>query len=762
MAEYSIIGKSLPRVDAVVKVTGDAKYTADMILPGMLYGKLLRSPYPHARILNIDVSKAQKLPGVRAVITGKDTPGKKFGRYQDDQLVFVDQLALAIDKVRYIGDEVAAVAAVDEDTAQEALDLIEVEYEELPAVFDPEEAMKPGAPQIHDHAENNVGLVLLRHFGDVEKGFAESDHIFEDRFVTQGVTHLALEPHAALADFDAAGKLTIWSSNQNPFPDRAQLARALDLPEGRIRVIKPHVGGGFVGKVEPLSHDVCSALLAMKTGRPVMIVLTREEVFTATRQRHPMIVTLKTGVRNDGLVMAKECKIIADTGAYYGVGPNVLATHGTILTLLYRTPNVKYEGNLVFTNKQVCGAQRGYGNPQIRFADEQQMDIIAEALAIDPEELRIRNAVQSGDITPIKSRIVSCGYTECLRKAMEKTGSAQKRGKLPANQGIGIAGTGMSSGSKTYNKPFSSGALVELQEDGTVSLFSGGSDIGQGLNTIMAQITAELLGIGLEEIKITVADTDFTPWDQGTSSSRATMFAGNAAKLAAADARRQLFEAAAEMLEASPEDLDARERKIFVKGSPGKAISFVDAVRAYRSKKKQPLLGRGYYDPDVERPSPDGEGNISPSYSFGCDVAEVLVDPETGQVKVSKITAAHDCGFALNPMAVEGQIEGALHMGLGYALMEEFFREDGQTLNPTFLNHRMLTALDMPEIESLIVEPVDPNGPFGAKEIGEGTLVPTAAAIAHAVYDATGVRIKELPLTPERVLKALGEKGGKR
>jgi len=761
MDKYSVIGKSVPRVDAVVKVTGDAKYTADLVLPGMLYGKILRSPYPHAKILNIDASKAKKLPGVRAVIAGQDTPGKKFGRYQDDQLVFVDQLALAIDKVRYIGDEVAAVAAIDEDTAQEALDLIEVEYEELPAVFDPEEAMKPGAPRLHDHAENNVGLVLLRHFGDVEKGFAESDRIFEDRFVTQGVTHLALEPHAALANFDAAGKLTVWSSNQNPFPDRAQLARALDMPEGRIRVIKPHVGGGFGGKVEPLSHDVCAALLAMKTGRPVMIVLTREEVFTATRQRHPMIVNLKTGVRMDGTVMAKECKIIADTGAYYGVGPNVLATHGTILTLLYRTPNVKYEGILVFTNKQVCGAQRGYGNPQIRFADEQQMDMIAEALAMDPEELRIRNAVQSGDITPIRSRIVSCGYTECLQKAMAKTGCVQKRGNLPANQGIGIAGTGMSSGSKTYNKPFSSGALVELQEDGSVSLFSGGSDIGQGLNTIMAQITAELLGIGLEEIKITVADTEFTPWDQGTSSSRATMFAGNAAKLAAADARRQLFEAAAEILEASPEDLDARERKIFVKGSPGKAIPFVDAVRAYRAKRKQPLLGRGYYDPDVERPSPDGEGNISPSYSFGCDVAEVQVDTETGQVKVSKITAAHDCGFALNPMAVEGQIEGALHMGIGYALTEEFFREEGLTLNPTFLNHRMLTALDMPEIESLIVEPVDPNGPFGAKEIGEGTLVPTAAAIANAVYDAIGVRIKELPLTPERVLTALEKKGGR-
>ncbi|HLA28755.1 MAG TPA: molybdopterin cofactor-binding domain-containing protein [Syntrophales bacterium] len=760
MEKYSVIGKSLPRVDAVVKVTGDAKYTADMMLPGMLYGKILRSPHPHAKILNIDVSKAKRLPGVRAVITGNDTPGKTFGRYQDDPLrqQFVDQYALAIDKVRYIGDEVAAVAAIDEDTAEEALDLIDVEYEELPAVFDPEEAMKPGAPRIHDHAEHNVGLILPRHFGDVEKGFKESDHIFEDRFVTQGVTHCALEPHAVLASFDPAGKLTVWSSNQNPFPDRAQLARALDMPEGRVRIIKPHVGGGFGGKVELLSHDVCSSLLSMKTGRPVMIVLTREEVFNATRQRHPMIIKLKTGVKSDGTLMAKECTIISDTGAYYALGPNVMAVTGYVFMLIYRVPNVRYEANLVFTNKQVCGAQRGYGNPQIRFADDSQMDMIAEALAIDPVELRLKNAAQPGDITSMGARITSCGFTECLQKVMERTGWRDKRGKLPGNQGIGMAGQGMVSGAKTYDRPFSSGALVELQEDGTIILFTGGADIGQGLNTVLSQITAEVLGVGIEDIRIVAADTEITPWDQGTSSSRATMFAGNAVKLAASDARRQLFEAVAERLEANPEDLEARDRKIFVKGSPEKGISFSDAVLAIRLNKKQPLLGRGYYDPDVERPSPTGKGNVSPSYSFGADVAEVEVDTETGRVKVSKITGAHDCGFALNPMAVDGQVEGATHMGVGYVLTEGFFREEGQTLNSSFLGHKMLTALDMPEVESMIVEPIDPQGPFGAKEVGEGTSVATAPAIANAIYDAIGVRIKDLPITPEKILKALEEK----
>ncbi len=759
MKEYSVIGKRLPRVDGIVKATGEAKYTADMVLPGMLYGKILRSPHPHARILNIDISKAKKLPGVRAVITGKDTPGKKYGRYQDDRPDLLDEYALAMDKVRYIGDEVAAVAAIDEDTAEEALDLIDVEYEKLPAVFDPEEAMKPGAPRIHDHAEHNVALKLLRNFGDVEKGFKESDYIFEDTFTTQGQTHCFLEPHAVLASFDQSGKLTVWSSTQNPFPVRAQLARALGMPESRIRVIKPHLGGGFGGKVELLSHDVCSSLLSKKTGRPVKIVLTREEVFNATRQRHPMIMRLKTGVKSDGTLMAKECTNIADTGAYYGLGPTVMAVNFYVLTLIYRVPNISYEGSLVYTNKPVCGAQRGYGGPQIRFADDSQMDMIAEALAIDPVELRLKNAVQPGDITLIKARITSCGFKECLQKVAERTGWRDKRGKLPGNRGIGIAGQGMVSGAKTYKNPFSSGALVEPQEDGTVILFTGASDIGQGLNTVLSQIVAEELGVGIEDVRIVAADTEITPFDQGTSSSRATMFAGNAVRLAAADARRQLFEAVAEKLEANPEDLEARDRKIFVKGSPEKGISFSDAVLASHLEKKQPILGRGYYVPNVERPSPTGEGNISPSYSFSAYVAEVEVDTETGRVKVSRITTAHDCGFAINPMAVEGQIEGGIQMGIGHALSEGFFREEGQTLNPSFLNYGMATSLDMPEIKTIIVETIDPEGPFGAKEAGEGTMIPTNPAIANAVYDAIGVRIKDLPITPEKILKALEDKG---
>jgi len=749
---YSIIGKSFPKPDSIDKVMGSAKYCADITLPGMLWGKILRSPLPHARILTIDTSKAERMIGVKAVITSKDTPKKMCGRYQDLIPELLDEYPIAIEKVRYVGDEVASVAAIDEDTAQEALELIHVEYEPLPAVFDPEEAMKDDAPKIHE-PKDNISLRLFRYFGNVEQGFNEADHIFEDKFTTHGITHCAMETHAALALFDNAGRLTVWLTTQNPFPTRSQLARGLGLEESRIRVIKPHIGGGFGGKVEPLSLDFCASLLSMKTLRPVKICYTRDEVFCSTRQRHPMIIKLKTGVKNDGMLVAKDCTVIADTGAYNGLGPTVMAVNCSMLTALYRTTNIRYQGYLVYTNNPVCGALRGYGNPQIRFADDSQMDIIAHKLGIDPVELRIKNSVKAGDVTPNKLRIMSCGYIECLRKASELGRWGERRKGL---RGIGIAGASMVSGAKTYfNKPFGSGARVEIQEDGSVILFAGGSDIGQGMETVLAQITAEQLGVKFEQVRVISGDTEITPWDTGTSSSRGTMFSGHAAKLAAMQAKEKIKRAAAALMEVDYQDLEIKDGWIYVKGSPDRGISFTQAVKKAMAMEKKAIFGYGYFDPDTEMPDEAGQGNVSPAYSFSAYVAEVDLDRDTGKVRVLSISAAHDCGFAINPMAVQGQIEGAISMGLGYAMGEGFYREKGVTLNPSFLDYKIPTCLDMPEIKTSLVQSLDPNGPFGAKEASEGIKVPVAPALANALWDAAGVRIKDLPITAEKILDAI-------
>jgi 4-hydroxybenzoyl-CoA reductase alpha subunit len=758
MVEYSLIGKRLPKVDGVAQATGEAKYTGDIVLPRMLFGKILRSPYPHALILNIDTGKATKLFGVKAVMTGKDIKRIKVGIVPTHPET-MDEYPLAVDKVRYIGDPIAAVAAIDEEIAEEALDLIKVEYEELPAVFNPEEAMKPGAPIIHEYAKQNIGFKIPMEFGDVEKGFRDSYYVREDRFTTQAVQHCQLEPHTAVSSFDSSGKLTIWDSTQTPWRLQKLLARTLEIPEDKVRVIKPYVGGGFGGKNELFASNFCSAFLSRKTKRPVKVEYSREEVFSATRQRHPTIIDLKTGVKKDGTLLASQCREIADGGAYHSSSPAMLGLAGAMFIATYKIPNVKFNGYIVYTNKSIRGALRGHGAPQMRFAFDSQLDMIAEELGIDPVDIRLKNAFQPGDVAANKFEIGGYGMTECIKKAAEWR---NKKGSLPKNRGIGMSGTAFVCGAPW---PFNvSGATVRVQENGAVTLITGASDIGQGSNSVLCQIAAEELGVGIEDIRITSADTELAPPDPGTFSSRVTTLAGNAVRLAAQDAKKQLFEVAAEKLEANINDLEAKNRQIYVKGSPEKGIRIADVVQgALHAEDAKLILGKGFYSPKIALADiqlmETGGGNLSSSYSAGCQIAEVEVDPDTGMVEVTDFFGAHDIGRALNPSAAEGQYEGGIQMGLGYALSEELvYNQRGLILNPSFLDYGLLTAMDMPKIEISLVETVDTKGPYGAKEAGEGSAIPTAAAIANAIYNAVGVRIKDLPITPEKILEALQQK----
>jgi len=752
--EYSVVGKRLPRIDATVKVTGEAKYTGDMSLPRMLQGKILRSPHPHARILNIDTSRAGRLVGVKAVITGKDTLGRKYGHMPK----FADQTPLAMDKVRYVGDEVAAVAAVDEDVAEEALDLIHVDYEVLPAVFDPIEAMRPEAPKIHD-TESNISVHIPMNCGNVEKGFTQSDYIREDHFETQSVTHCPLEAHSSLASFDPNGNLTIWACKQTPFFTARILARTLGMPESKVRLIKPYVGGGFGGKTEMISGDFCSALLSIKTGMPVKIVYTREEVFTSTRRRHPMMIELKTGVKKDGQIMAVQCKLIADGGAYNSTAPQAIFNAGCLLNLPFRIPNVKYDGYHVYTNKPICGAQRGHGTPQIRFAADCQMDIIAEKLGMDPIEFRLRNAVRPGEITANKLMVTSCGFSQCIEKAAEAVGWKEKKAKSKDGRGLGMGCSSLVSGIN-IGPHIGAGAIVKIHTDGAVTLFTGAADVGQGAETVMAQITAEELGICLEDIRVTAADTELTPFDPGCFSARTTFLSGNAVKAAAMHARQQLLGAAAEELESNPEDLELSNGRIYVKGSPEKGISFRDALKAYqKSGREMPIVGKGFYRIPAEIPNfQTGQGNVSAAYSFGAQVADVELDPDIGKIQIHEMVLAHDGGTSINPMSVEGQLEGSIAAGMGQALTENLIWDEGQALNPSLLDYKLITAIDIPQrVKAIPVETFDPEGPFGAKEAGEGTQISTAQSIANALHDASGVRIKNLPLSPEKILEALGK-----
>ncbi len=756
----NIVGTRVPMLDAGLKVKGAAQFTDDLVLPGMLFGKILRSPLPHARILNIDTSKAEKLSGVKGVVTGRDIPDRQYGIVP----MAKDEYALAKDKVRYIGDDVAAVCAIDPEIAEEALELIDVDYEELPAVFDPREAIKEGAPVIHAGVKNNTSFAINKEFGDVDRAFAESDAVFEDRFYSQAVNHAPLEPHAALAQFDPLnGDLTLWSSTQIPFFLRRNLSNTLQIPESKVRVIKPKVGGGFGQKIDMFAKDFCAAWFAIHLGKPVKFVYEREEVFISTRQRHPMYITVKTGVKKDGTILGQQFQAHADGGAYNSTAPTMIALSCFFLMIPYHIPNLIYEGYHIYTNKPVGGAMRGHGIPQARFAVERQLDMIAGRMGVDPVEIRIKNSIHAGQPHSAGFVINTCGFSESVTRAAESIGWQEKRGKLPLGRGVGLAGASFPSGVSNMSH-ISSGAVVQLGRDGAVNVLSGAADIGQGAETVISQIVAEELGVSLEDIRITAADTGITPLDPGTFGSGVTVRAGNAARLAAMSARNKLFEFIAEKLEANIADLVAENRNIFVKGSPEKGMTFSAALKAYQyADLPMPIVGRGSWMAPASEPTTlfKEDGNFAPNYSFMTQAAEVEVDLQTGRVKLLKMVTAHDCGTPINPMLVEGQLEGSVVGGMGQALYENVIVEKGQVMNPSFLDYGFPTFMEMPEIEAIEVETDDPIGPFGAKEAGEGTQLSPAPAIVNAVYDAIGVDFMELPITPEKILDALEAQKGK-
>ncbi len=750
MSEYRVVGYSLPQIDARERALGLAEFVSDIKLPGMLHGRILRSPYPHARILRIDTSKAKALPGVKAVITAQDTPKIPFGPRTEDWTI------LAVDKVRFIGDEVAAVAAVDEDTAEEALDLIQVEYEEIPAVFDPLEAMKPGAPLIHDKERNILAEFKLTK-GDVDQAFRESDFVHSAHYYTNQVYQAYLEPMACVVQPDTSGKLTFYLATQVPSMTRLPYAKALGLPLEKIRVVVPYYGGGFGGKQETNLHLV-AAVLSQKTMKPVRMVNPRDEDFMAGNPRVPMHIDLKIGVKKDGTLTGKEVRVIGAAGGRAVYSMVIVSTACYRVDSLYHFQNLKTEGLTVYTNTVPTSAMRGFGNAQMTFALESSMDMIAEAIGMDPAELRVKNGLKTGEVSIHGWKIGSSGLTECIRKATEVSNWREKRAQKRSARGIGLACCNHVCGNRAFSREFDGGAgIVRISREGKVLVYHGESDMGQGQKTIFAQIVAEELGIFVDQIEVARVDTDISPFGMGSFATRGTVFGGNGVKAAAADAKRQILQLASEMLEAAPSDLEIREGKIYVKGSPDKSIPFqtVAEISLYK-RGGAPIVGTGFWVPDTVLPDPVTKyGNIAPAYPFACQIAEVEVDTETGQVNVLNFVAAHDVGRAINPQTTEGQIQGGVAQGIGWALMENMVMDKGKVLNPNFRDYVIPGPLDLPPIQSILVEPIDPNGPFGAKGIGEPALNPVPAAVANAIYDAVGVRITELPITPEKILKGL-------
>jgi 4-hydroxybenzoyl-CoA reductase subunit alpha len=681
------------------------------------------------------------------VVTGRDTAGVKYAFANCDP----DKLPLAIDKVRYIGDDVAALAAVDEDTAEEALGLIDLELEELPAVYDPQEAMRPQAPSLHDHVENNFSSNVVVDLGEVEEGFRQAYLVREDTFTTQAVRHAPLETHVALAQYDPSEGLTVWTSTQTPFNVQEDLAVSLQLPRSKVRVIKPPTGGAFGGKTGMDSPDVCAALLAIKTGRPVRVAYSREEEFLVTPRRHPAIIYLRTAVARDGALLARYCRIILDGGAYNRVGDIPLLLSLMYLNLPYAQKGLHYEGYRVYTNKPPSGPMRGFMSPQVHFAQEVQMALLARDLGLDPVEMRLRNALHIGDVTLSGYQILSSAFDHGLEAVAARARDAGAKG-VPRGQGLGCSGflCGAAFRTRPGQEAFSTTTLV-AHPDGFFTLFTGASDVGQGAETTLCQIAAHELGVPIEKVRIVAADTALTPLDMGTYSSRVTMMAGNATLAAAAQVARQLRGTAALKLEANPADLAVAEERIYVRGSPQKGLALSEVIVSCQAAQRgAPVTGQGIFN--TEAPG-------SPTWSFGAQAAEVTVDPETGQAEVSRVVCAHDCGVAINPMAVEGQLEGSVQMGLGFALSEVVAMKGGVTLNPSLLDYKVPTALEMPDIEVVFTEEPDPVGPYGAKEAGEGTVGPTAPAIINAIGEAVGERPRSLPVNPEDLLRAMEAKG---
>jgi len=763
----NVVGKPFRKVDARAKCTGQTKFADDIVLPRMLSCKILRSHEPHALIKNIDVSKALALPGVIAIITGKDLP-ISYGILPVSQ----DEHALCIDKVRFIGDPVAAVAAIDEDVAFDAMNLIEVEYERLNTISSIEEAVLIDEPRIQDYGDGgNIHKKVSLEFGDVEAGFAEADLIREDVFFYEGNTHLPMEQHAAVAYFDTDNKLTLWSSTQTPHYVHRALTKVLEIPASHIRVIATPNGGGFGGKSDPFNHEVIVCKLAMMTGRPVKNTLTREEVFYCHRGRHPVLMHVKTGVKKDGAITGMHFQSFLDGGAYGSYGVASTFYTGALQTVTYDVPRYKFQGLRAFTNKPPCGPKRGHGTPQPRYALEVQLDKIAEQLKLDPAAMRRSHLVKANTVTANYLRIGSMGLGQCIDKVVAGSdwqnrfsGWDQDNRKLPYGKGIGIACSSYICGAGLpiyWNNMPQSGVQLRLDRQGGVCVMCGSIDIGQGSDSILAYIVAEVLGIDPFDIRVVTADTDLTPVDLGSYSSRVTLMSGNAAIQAAERARELLVMAVAEKLSVPIENLSLAERRVFDVENPEVGVSFAEAVVLAESKFG--TIGTvGSYSPPPSPGKFKGAGvGPSPAYSYSAAVAEVDVDPDTGIVIVERVWIAHDIGKSINPMLVMGQVEGSVYMGLGEILMEEMaYRANRNVVHkfPSMLEYKSPTTMEMCDVKTYLIEDPDPNGPYGAKEVGQGPLLPVPPAVANAVYDAVGVRIDEVPITPEKVLKALKEK----
>lgn len=835
MSEFSVIGKPVALIDSAGKTTGAGKYADDLSLPGMLIGKILHSPYPHAIINRIDPRRALALDGVVAVVTGTDAPNK-YGILP----VGHDETALAMDKVRYVGDNLACVVAESESIAEHALELIDVEYQPLPAYFDPEESMKAVSDLIHAEKANNIEKDYHHVFGDPEQGFGEAAQIIEGRYLANEVTHAAMEPHSTLASFDfdsrtgQAGRLTVWSSTQVPYYLQHKLSIVLEMPMAQIRVIKPLVGGGFGGKSEVIPLEIIAAVAARKAKAPVKLTYTREEVFWAHRGRPRTIVDLKTGIGRDGKVTAVGARVIQDGGAYCSYGVVTILYSGALLGALYDIPNIRFDGYRVLTNKPACGAMRGHGTVNVRFAFESQLDELATAIGMDPAEVRRVNLLKPPCITVNGLRVQSYGLPECIDKVLEGSGWAERKGKLGRGRGLGLGCSHYVSGAANSiirsDMPHST-VNIKLDRDGGVVVYTGASDIGQGSDTMVAQIVAELLGCKLARVKVVAADTDLTPVDIGSYSSRVTFMNGNAAMRAAEQVKKRIIAAAARKMACAPEDVIMRDDHVTKQGvssvsgeksaaevlgskdtpwgpaisgaklqqpdavggalgrvlseptvsgrvegqilrnsvqqkrrdeGPKEHMSFEEAVVAAIDFSGA-LTGTGSYAPPPEARGGKHKGagvGPSPAYSYSAQVAEVSVDEETGEVTVHKVWAAHDCGRALNPTSVEGQVIGSVWMGLGQAMQEEMIWKDGLLMNPGLLEYKSPSAIESPEVISYIVESVDPEGPFGAKEASEGSLAACIPAIANAIYAAVGIRLREAPFTPDRVLAAIKARDG--
>jgi len=750
VTELSVVGKPTPKKDGAEKVTGRTRYLHDLVLPRLAHGKILRARHPHARLVRIDTRRAAALPGVLAVLTAADVEQEPFGFARD-------QTALKAGKVRCVRDEVAAVAAETAAIAEEAVALIDVDYDELPAVFAPQAAVRPDAPRVHDERPDN--LTDLRYqfsHGDVDRAFAEAAAVVEGVYRLHFVTTCCLETMVAVAEWDAQGGLTMWSTTQVPFLYQRELARALGISGDRVRVIQPPVGGNFGRGLDLYPIDVIAALLARRVGRPVKVEFERLEEFVASPTREPCEIRLRTAADVSGRLLAREAHVTVDNGAYVSWGSTTPYVMLATVAGLYRVPNVRFDTTIAYTNNPYSGSMRGYGNLESTFAVESQMDELADRLGLDRLEIRRRNTTKSGDVNPQGFVVTSCAMRECLEAVADAVDRPVPPPEAGWRRGVGYAGMFHVAGGARIYRSDGCGAIVKMDDFGKVALITGATEIGQGSETVLAMIVAETLGVPLERVEVVNSDTAVKPWDVGAHASRTTFIAGNAARMAAEKLRGDLLAMAAEQLEEPAERLAMNDGAIFVAAEPQRRLPYERVARAgHYAPGGRTLVAEAFYDPPTTMLDKDLRGNVSATYGFAAQAVVLDVEEATGAIRVRRVVSAHDVGRALNPLAAEGQIHGGIHMGLGYALAERLVVENGQVLTASFMDYAILRAEDMPELVVRLIESHEAEGPFGAKGLGESGVIPVSAAVANAVHDAVGVRFTELPITPARVRAAL-------